>query len=151
MVTKSNPLLMLKVNFQTKETEDIMNRQQIIDEIKDTLGKVPDFIQGLPDDTLEQEWGLFKRFQLEDTAIPNKHKQLMGITAASVLHCWYCANFHKAMAEMHGANEEEIQEAIHLAKETAGWSSYLNGSLYDKDKFMKELKDIGEYVTAKAS
>jgi AhpD family alkylhydroperoxidase len=128
-----------------------MNRQQVIDEIKETLGKVPGFIQSLPDETLEHEWGLFKRFELEETSIPNKYKQLMGITAAATLHCWYCALFHKAMAEMEGATEEEIQEANHLAKFTVGWSTYLNGMIYDKDKYQKELKDIGEYVAAHAA
>jgi AhpD family alkylhydroperoxidase len=125
-----------------------MNRQQVIDDIKETLGKVPGFIQSLPDDTLENEWGLFKRFELQETSIPPKYRELMGLTAASVLHCWYCALFHKAMAQMHGATEEEIQEAVHLAKFTNGWSTYLNGSVYDKDKYTKELHDIGEYVMA---
>ena len=123
-----------------------MNRQKVIDDIKETLGKVPGFIQNLPDDTLEQEWGLFKRFEIQETSIPPKYRELMGLTAASTLHCWYCANFHKAMAEMHGASEKEIQEAVHLGKFTNGWSTYLNGILYDKDKYMKELHDIGEYV-----
>jgi alkylhydroperoxidase/carboxymuconolactone decarboxylase family protein YurZ len=55
------------------------------------------------------------------------------------------------MAQMEGATEEEIQEANHLAKFTVGWSTYLNGMIYHKDKYMKELKDIGEYVAAHAA
>ena len=125
-----------------------MNRQQVIDDVKETLGKVPGFLQSMTDDTLEYEWGLFKRFELKETSIPPKYRELMGITAASVVHCWYCANFHKALAQMHGATVEEIQEAIHFAKFTNGWSTYLNGMVYDKDKFMKELHDVGEYVMA---
>lgn len=125
-----------------------MDRQKINDDIKETLGKVPGFFKSIPDDTLEQEWGLFKRFELKETSIPPKYRELMGLATASVLHCWYCANFHKAMAQMHGATEAEIQEAIHLAKFTNGWSTYLNGMVYDQDKFMKELHDIGEYVMA---
>ena len=128
-----------------------MNSQKIKDEIKETLGKVPGFINELPDDTIEYEWGLFKRFEIQETSIPPKYRELMGMAAASVMHCWYCSEFHKAMAELHGATENEIQEAVHLAKFTSGWSTYLNGSLYDKDKFMKELHDIGEYVTARVS
>ena len=127
-----------------------MNRQQVINEVKETLGKVPGFIQSMPDDTLEEEWGLFKRFELQETSIPPKYRELMGIAAASTLHCWYCTNFHQAMAKLNGATNEEIQEAVHYAKFSNGWSTYLNGMLYDKDKFMKELNDIGEYVTAKA-
>lgn len=125
-----------------------MNRQHVIDDIKETLGKVPAFLKDMPDDTLEYEWGLFKRFEVEETNIPPKYKELMGITAASIMHCWYCTNFHKAMAEMHGATKQEIQEAVLIGKMTIGWSTYLNGTLYDRDKFKKELHDIGEYVAA---
>jgi AhpD family alkylhydroperoxidase len=127
-----------------------MKRQQVIDDIKETLGKVPGFFQSIPDGALEQEWELFKRFELQETSIPPKYRELMGVATASVLHCWYCANFHRAMAKLHGATDEEIQEAAHYAKFSSGWSTYLNGMLYDKDKFMKELHDIGEYVTAHA-
>jgi AhpD family alkylhydroperoxidase len=124
-----------------------MDRNKIITEIKDSLGQVPGFINSLPDDVLENEWRLFKQFELTDTNIPHKYKQLIGLAVSSVLHCWYCTNFHKAMAEFHGATEKEIQEATLYAKHSIGWSTYLNGNLYDKDKFMKELKGIGEYVS----
>ena len=128
-----------------------MNRQQVIGEIKETLGKVPGFIESLPDDTLENEWGLFKRFELQETSIPPKYRELMGLATASAIHCWYCAAFHKAMAQMHGAAEKEIQEATHYAKFSTGWSTYLNGTMYDKDKYTKELHDIGEYVMANSN
>lgn len=125
-----------------------MNRNEITSEIKGILGKVPEFLGSLPDDTLEQEWSLFKRFELSDSKLPPKYRELMGISIASVLHCWYCANFHKAMAEFNGATEEEIQEAVHFAKFSSGWSTYLNGMVYDKEKFINELKEIGSYINA---
>jgi AhpD family alkylhydroperoxidase len=124
-----------------------MDRNIIITDIKNTLGTVPGFIDSIPDDALESEWSLFKRFELTDTTIPPKYKELIGVAVSSVLHCWYCSNFHKAMAEFHGATEKEIQEATHYAKFSNGWSTYLNGSLYDRDKFIKELKSIGQYVS----
>lgn len=128
-----------------------MERKEIVDEIKETLGKVPGFMNSLPDDTLENEWGLFKRFELQESSIPPKYRELMGLATASALHCWYCAGFHKAMAQLHGATDEEIQEASHYAKFSSGWSTYLNGIMYDKDAYVKELHDIGEYVAAKHS
>lgn len=124
-----------------------MDRNKIIAEVKNTLGSVPGFIDSLPDDVLESEWNLFKRFELSETLLPPKYKELVGVAVASVLHCWYCAHFHKAMAEFHGATETEIQEAIHYAKFSNGWSTYLNGNLYDRDKFIKELQSIGTYVS----
>jgi len=124
-----------------------MDRNKIVTDIKNTIGTVPGFINSIPDDALESEWNLFKRFELTETALPPKYKELVGIAVASVNHCWYCVNFHKAMAEFHGATEKEIQESIHYAKFSIGWSTYLNGNLYDKDKFMTELRSIGEYVS----
>ncbi len=126
-----------------------MDRNKIITDIKNTLGIVPGFINSLADDVLESEWNLFKRFELSETLLPPKYKELVGLGIASVTHCWYCAQFHKAMAEFHGATEQEILETVHYAKFSTGWSTYLNGNIYDKDKFMKELRSIGEYVAEK--
>ena len=126
-----------------------MSRNSILTDIKNTLGIVPGFLDGIPEDSLQNEWELFKKFQLEETNIPPKYRELIGLGIASVTHCWYCANFHKASAEMYGATEEEINEAIYLAKHFSGWSTYLNGTVYDKDKFLKELQQIGEFVSEK--
>ena len=46
-------------------------------------------------------------------------------------------------------SEEEIQEAILLAKFAAGWSKYFTGSLYDRDLFLKELSEVGTYLSEK--
>ncbi len=123
-----------------------MNKNSILTDIKNHLGIVPGFLNGIPEESLQYEWELFKKFQLEESIIPQKYRELIGLGVASVLHCWYCANFHQAAARMYGATDEEINEAVYLAKQSNGWSTYLNGSLYDKEKFMHELEQIGEYV-----
>jgi hypothetical protein len=53
---------------------------------------------------------------------------------------------HTEMARMYGATDEEIQEAVHLAKHTVGWSAYLNGIRQDEQEFGEELEEIGEHV-----
>ena len=126
-----------------------MSRETVHDEMKQILGQVPGFFKGMPDDTIDNEWGTFKRFTLSETAIPAKYRELIGVAVASALHCWYCSNFHGALAKFHGASEAEVQEAAHLAKHTAGWSTYLNGTLYDHDQFLKELQEIGEHLSKK--
>jgi len=127
-----------------------MNRQDVFTEIRETIGVVPGFFEGMPDDSLEIEWNLFKRYALKaDTVIPPKYRELMGLTAAAGKQCWYCANFHIGVAKLHGATDEEIQEAVHLAKFGSGWSAYLNGSLYDHVQFLEELGEIGEYLSTK--
>jgi AhpD family alkylhydroperoxidase len=123
-----------------------MNRNDILTDIKNTLGTVPEFLSSIPDDTLQSEWDVFKKYGVLETSIPQKYRELIGVAVASVLHCWYCSKFHKASAELYGATEKEINEAVYLAKHTIGWSTYLNGKVYDKDKFLQELQTIGEYV-----
>lgn len=56
-----------------------MVRENIYGEIKETFGLVPSFFKEIPDDTLELEWRLFKRIQLEAGPIPNKYRELIGI------------------------------------------------------------------------
>ena len=124
-----------------------MSRETVHAEMKQILGQVPGFFEGMPDDTIDAEWSAFKRFELSETAIPAKYRELIGVAVASVLHCWYCSNFHSGLAKFHGASDAEVQEAAHYAKYTAGWSSYLNGTLYNHDRFMKELKETGEYMS----
>ena len=127
-----------------------MSREEIYTEMKEAIGQVPGFFESLPDASLEMEWNLFKRYALsDDGAIPPKYRELMGLAAAAATHCWYCVNFHTGTAKLHGATDEEIQEATYLAKFGAGWSTYLNGSAYDKEKFLKELHEVGEYLSSK--
>jgi hypothetical protein len=45
-----------------------------------------------------------------------------------------------------GATEEEIQEAVHYAKASLGWSAYINGMQEDYGQFAEELDQIVDYV-----
>ena len=124
-----------------------MSRETVFSEMKEILGQVPGFFKDLPDDTLDAEWELFKRFELSETSIPPKYRELIGVAVAAAMHCWYCSNFHSALAGFHGASDEEVQEAVHLAKFGAGWSTYLNGTLFDRERFLEELNEIGDFLS----
>lgn len=54
------------------------------------------------------------------------------------------------MARLFGATDEEIQEAVHYAKMTSGWSAYLNGIRQDYDEFADDLRRIGEHLSEHA-
>ncbi len=123
-----------------------MNKQQIYREIEETLGIVPSMFKTLPEVTLESEWKLFKQIQLEDGPIPNKYRELIGIAIAGVTKCRYCAFFHSETAKLFGATEEEIEQAVHYAKSSAGWSAYINGLQFDFDEFKEEVLQICEHV-----
>ncbi len=122
------------------------SRREVEQDIQETMGLVPSFFEQIPDEYLEAEWHLFKRLELGETLIPNKYKELMGIAIHSETKCHYCTLFHTEAAKLFGATDEEIQEAVHYAKMTLGWSAYLNGMRQDYDEFAEELEQVGEYL-----
>lgn len=125
-----------------------MNREQIYVDIKGKLGVVPTFITNLPDNTLELEWELMQRVQMDEGPIPNKYRELIGIGISAATKCQYCTYFHTQFARLFGATEQEIEDALHYAKSTMGWSTYVNGLQTDYDQFKKEVDQICAYVSA---
>lgn len=123
-----------------------MTRQQIYDEIKEMFGLVPSFIKAIPDSSLEMEWHLFRRVQFDEGPIPNKYRELIGLGIAATNKCRYCAYFHTEAARLNGATEAEIEDAVHFAKSSAGWSAYINGLQIDYDQFRDEVQKMGNYV-----
>src|ERR687896_2061227 len=126
-----------------------MSRADVEDECREVLGLVPTFISELPDYLVESEWASFKNLQLSDqTAIPNKYKELIGLAVSGATRCRYCTYFHTEAARLFGANEDEILEASLMAKHTMGWSTYLNALQYDFEEFRREFDAIADHVRA---
>lgn len=124
----------------------LRSRAEVEAEIRAALGLVPTFFSRIPDELLGPEWDIFRRLELGETLIPGKYKQLMGVALHSETKCRYCTLFHQEMAKLHGASDEEIQEAVHYAKSSVGWSVYLNGLREDYDTFSRELEEAGQHV-----
>jgi AhpD family alkylhydroperoxidase len=124
-----------------------MTRQAVYSEITGMFGLVPEFFQRIPDETLELEWELMKRVQFQDGAIPNKYRELIGLGIAAATKCKYCAFFHTEIAKLHGATDAEIEDALHYAKSSAGWSAWLNGYQFDFERFRDEIKQVVAHVT----
>ena len=123
-----------------------MTRQEVYKDIEETMGVVPGFLKALSDSSLELEWQLMKQSQMEPGAVPNKYRELIGIGVAAATKCRYCIYFHREMAKLEGATDAEIEDAIHFAKSTSGWSTYIQGLDYDYDEFRKEVHRAVEYV-----
>ena len=123
-----------------------MNRQQVYRDIEEAMGIVPGFLKKLPDSTLELEWELMKKSQMEPGAIPNKYRELIGLAVAAATRCKYCTLYHTEMAKLNGATDAEIEDAVHFAKETMGWSTYLNGLQIDFAEFKKELSKAADHA-----
>ncbi len=117
--------------------------------MKDTRGRVPTMFKTVPDNTLELEWGLFKKTQVEETAIPAKYRELIGLAISGVTKCRYCALFHTEVAKLFGATDAEIEDALHFAKSSVGWSAYINGLQLDYEQFKSEVHKICDYVRSK--
>jgi len=126
-----------------------MSREEVYKEMEDMFGLVPSFFKAVPDSTLEFEWELFKRIQLEEGAIPNKYKELVGLAVSAATKCRFCVLAHTEFARLHGATDEEIEEAVHFAKFSAGWSTYLHGMQEDYDQFKDEIRRACDHVRAK--
>ena len=128
-----------------------MTRAEIDADIEATLGLVPQFMKDVPDYLIESDWASFKNLQLSDqTAIPNKYKELIGLAVSGATRCRYCVYFHTEAARLFGATDEEINEAALVAKNTIAWSTYLNAMGYDFDEFRAEFDRITEYIRSQA-
>jgi AhpD family alkylhydroperoxidase len=131
----------------TKEVA--MSRVDVDRDIEETLGLVPSFFKEVPDFLIESEWESFKSLQLSDqTAIPNKYKELIGLAVSGATRCRYCVYFHSEAARLFGASDEEVAEASLIAKNTMGWSTYLNAMNFDYEEFVSEFDRIADHVRA---
>ena len=126
-----------------------MTREEVYKEIESMFGFVPSFYKVVPDSSLELEWKLMKKVQFEEGPIPNKYRELIGVAISAVMKCHYCSLFHTEVAKLNGATEAEIEDAVHFAKSSAGWSTYLNGLQIDYDQFQEEVHRAADYIRSK--
>ena len=116
-----------------------MSKDEIYKEIKDMFGLVPSMFKVVPESSLELEWKLFKRVQFEEGPIPNKYRELIGVAISAISKCHYCAYYHTELAKLNGASEAEIEDAVHYAKSSAGWSTYINGLQLNYEEFKGDI------------
>lgn len=126
-----------------------MTRNEVYKEIEGMFGLVPSMFKLVPDASLELEWQLFKKVQFDEGPISNKYRELIGLAISAVTKCRYCTAYHTELAKLNGATEAEIEDAVHYAKSSAGWSTYLNGLQVDYDQFRSELRQACDHVRSK--
>ncbi len=125
-----------------------MKREEVYKEIEAMFGLVPSMFKAVPDETLELEWKLFKKVQFDEGPIPNKYRELIGVAISAVTKCRYCAVYPTEVAKLNGATEAELEDALHYAKSSAGWSTYINGLQIDYERFRDEVLQACEHVRA---
>jgi hypothetical protein len=65
-----------------------MSRQEILDQITQAFGIVPDSFGKAPDSVLEQYWSMIS-WVLSDTKLLARDKALIAFGAAAAIHCEY--------------------------------------------------------------
>lgn len=132
-------------------TSSGLSYEETREEIEESLGIVPGYFEELNEPDLVNEWPNFRRYALEETAIPAKYKELIGLAIAANVKCPYCQLFHREAAKMHGATEEELAELEFLASWTARYSSLIHAQNYDYETFQNEFGQIADHLQQQMS
>jgi AhpD family alkylhydroperoxidase len=120
--------------------------EQVHEEIEEMFGQVPDWMREMPESALVGFWHTMRDFDLAETEIPNKYKELIGIAVAGATRCKYCVFFHTESARLHGATDEEIAEAAMMGAMTMSGSTFLNGVMSDYATFCEQTREMVQYA-----
>ncbi len=124
----------------------ITTKNEIFREVEQAFGQVPEWMRQMPQEALDGFWSSMRDFQLAETKIPNKYKELIGLAVSGATRCRYCVLFHAEAARLAGATDEEIAEASAMAGFTMMASTFLNAQGIDYEVFRRETHSIIAYV-----
>ena len=124
----------------TTKAADPTSSEAAMTEMKEMLGGVPTELQLYPESARSAGWAMMKSTDLnENTALPSKVRELIGLAVAAQIPCEYCVYYHIKAAKAAGASQEEIREAVHQASLTRHWSTILYGNQYSLDAYKTEI------------
>jgi hypothetical protein len=63
-------------------------RKEILDQVEQNFGLVPDFMADMPEAVLEQYWTTLN-WVMSDTLLSGRDKALVAFGAATAIHCGY--------------------------------------------------------------
>lgn len=115
-------------------------------EITEYLGRVPSWIEALPEPAADHSWGIVRDLQLEETELEQREKALVALGAAAAIQCPYCIRFHRAEAELEGVTDPGMSEAVAIASDVRYFSTVLHGAEVDHEEFASETAEIAEHV-----
>lgn len=125
---------------KTARAADPASAEAAVAEMNKILGGVPTELQLYPESARAAGWEMMKSTDLnENTALPSKVRELIGLAVAAQIPCQYCVHYHIKAARAAGASEEEIREAVHQASLTRHWSTILYGNQYDLEAYKSEV------------
>ena len=98
--------------------------------------------QTVPDQALKPHWDEQLAVMNPKGALDGKTKELIGLAVAAQIPCEYCIYYHTKAAKADGATDAQIKEAVASAALVRKWSTMLNGSSYDRQKFQQQVDSI---------
>ena len=127
-----------------------MTREEIYHEMEEAFGTVPSTLGHIPDEFLEQEWSLWKRLRMTETAIPTREKALISLGIAAANRDWLQCVLQSEFAKMHGATEEQIREVAYLAKQGVGWLPYVCANQITEEERKEQFDKMIEHCRGRA-
>lgn len=115
-------------------------------EIEEYLGRVPSWIDALPESAADHSWAIVRDLQLGETELEGREKALVALGAAAAMQCPYCVRFHREEAKIDGVTDDELSEAIGVASGVRYFSTVLHGAEVDLEAFESETEEIADYV-----
>ncbi|WP_049896988.1 carboxymuconolactone decarboxylase family protein [Natrialba chahannaoensis] len=116
------------------------------EEIEQTLGQVPSWMEHIAAPADDHSWGLFRDLSLGETELSPREKALIGVGVAAAISCPYCTHFHREEARLADVSEAELEEAVSLASTTRYFSATLHGNEMDMDEFTAETAEIVDHL-----
>ncbi|PIB36949.1 alkylhydroperoxidase [Reichenbachiella sp. 5M10] len=98
---------MANLNPKTREEVSASN-QAIFDQLKGTLGFVPNLYASYPH--AEGALGDYLTLSNRKTSLSNKEKEVVNLVVSQVNNCDYCLAAHTAVSKMNGFSDEQILE-----------------------------------------
>ena len=123
-----------------------MATQQTVQEMEETLGQVPGFMEIVAEPASDHSWGIFRDLTMGETELSPREKALVGVSAAAAMNCPYCTYFHKEEARFAGVSEAELEETVNVTGVTEYFSTLLHGNEYEQDEFVAETDEIFEHI-----
>jgi len=105
--------------------------------------EAPEFMKQIfPEQGLKAAWEEYQAVMNPKGALDGKTKELIGLAVAAQIPCEYCIYYHTKAAKADGATDAQIKEAVASAALVRKWSTMLNGSSYDRQKFQQQVDAI---------
>ncbi len=114
--------------------------EEILKDIEKKLGMIPDYVKFIPKNILEHDWAISKKTYEEETKIPGKYKQLIGLAGAIGMKSHYWAQSYETAAKHEGATDEEIAEVYNMISYDSRWDMILQAKNYEMETVKKEFK-----------